>query len=291
MEVRQLEFFVAVAEELHFGRAAQRLHIGQPAVSQHVARLERELGAQLFDRTTRRVTLTGAGQRLLPEARAALVAFGRLRSAIAEPVEEITGSLRIGTSEGLGDRLDQVLDSIATLAPAVEVRLVSLPSADRLDALRRGELDAAFLRPAAHVTGLETVAVWNETLVAALPATHVAAARSLATLADLATTPLRLSPRETNPGLYDAVTGFLQQAGVDPPRGPAIGSVYDALAEIGAGPAAWTVLYSSAAERLRVNRIAFRRLDVPPLQTLVAIAPGPPAHAVRLLLDSCLAAA
>src|SRR5690349_24996895 len=128
MEVRQLEFFVAVAEELHFGRAAERLHIGQPAVSQHVARLERELGVQLFDRTTRRVRLTGAGRRLLPEAHATLTAFGRLRAAVAEPAGDITGRLRIGTSEGLGDRLDQVLDQIATLAPAVDVRLVSLPS-------------------------------------------------------------------------------------------------------------------------------------------------------------------
>jgi len=67
--------------------------------------------------------------------------------------------------------------------------------------------------------------------------------------------------------------------------------VYDALAEIGAGPPAWTVLYASAAERLRVHRIAFRRLDVPALQTLIATSPGPPAPAVRLLLDSCLAAA
>ena len=291
MEVRQLEFFVAVAEELHFGRAAERLHIGQPAVSQQVARLERELGVQLFDRTTRRVKLTAAGGRLLPEAQATLAAFGRLRSAVAEPVAEITGPLRLGTSQGLGDRLDRVLDSIATLAPQVDVRLVSLPSADRLDALRRGELDAAFVRPAALVTGLDTVAVWNETLVAALPATHVAAARSLVPLTDLASTPLRLSPRAANPGLYDFVTGLLQQSGVEPPGGPAIGSVYDALAEIGAGPPAWTVLYASAAERLRVNRIAFRRLDVPALQTLIATAPGPPAPTVRLLLDSCLAAA
>ncbi|NUR98556.1 MAG: LysR family transcriptional regulator [Kribbellaceae bacterium] len=291
MEVRQLEFFVAVAEELHFGRAAERLHIGQPAVSQHVARLERELGVQLFDRTTRRVSLTAPGRRLLPEARATLTAFGRLRAAVAEPVDEITGLLRIGTSEGLGDRLDQVLESIATLAPELEVRLVSLPSTDRLAAVHRGELDAAFVRPAAPVPELDATAVWNETLVAAVPATHPAAARSLIALADLASTPLRLSPRQANPGLHDFVTGLLRQSGVEPPRGPAIGSVYDALAEIGAGPPAWTVLYSSAAERLRVNRIAFRRLDLPSLQTLVATAPGPRPPAVQLLLDRCVAAA
>ncbi|TDU87915.1 DNA-binding transcriptional LysR family regulator [Kribbella voronezhensis] len=290
MEVRQLEYFVAVAEELHFGRAADRLHIGQPAVSQQIARLERELGAQLFDRTTRRVQLTAAGRRLLPEAKVTLTAIARLRATVVEPVGELTGTLRVGTSEGLGDRLDQVLDSIANQAPRLQVRLVSLPSARRLDALRQGQLDAAFLRPAPKVADLSTVAVWTETLVAALPATHPAAARSILKPADLADVPLRMSPREANPGLHDLLDRHFQSMGVKPTRGVPIISVYDALAEIGTGDAAWTVLYSAAAEQLRVRRIAFRKLDLPAVETVVATAPGPRPAAVQLLLDTCLTA-
>ncbi|WP_198675874.1 LysR family transcriptional regulator [Kribbella monticola] len=290
MEVRQLEYFVAVAEDLHFGRAADRLHIGQPAVSQQIARLERELGAQLFDRTTRRVQLTAAGRRLLPAAKEALTAIGRLRATVVEPVDELAGTLRIGTSEGLGDRLDQVLDSMANQAPRLQVRLVSLPSAGRLDALRRGQLDAAFVRPAPQVTDLSTVPVWTETLVAALPATHPAAARSVVKLGDLADVPLRMSPREANPGLHDLLERQLESMEVEPARGVPIISVYDALAEIGTGDAAWTVLYSAAAEQLRVRRIAFRKLDLPAVQTVVVTPPGPQPAAVQLLLDTCLTA-
>ncbi|MEU4287655.1 LysR family transcriptional regulator [Kribbella sp. NPDC026596] len=290
MEVRQLEYFVAVAEDLHFGRAADRLHIGQPAVSQHIARLERELGAQLFDRTTRRVQLTAAGRRLLPEAKATLTAFARLRSTVAEPVDELTGILRIGTSEGLGDRLDQVLESLATRAPHLQVRLVSLPSAPRLDALRRGELDAAFVRPAPQIADLATLTAWTETLVAALPATHPVAARSVLRLVDLADVPLRMSSRDANPGLHDLLEDLLRSMEVEPARGAPIISVYDALAEIGTGDPAWTVLYSSAAEQLRVRRIAFRKLDLPTVETVVATVPGPQPAAVQLLLDTCLTA-
>ncbi|MFF0269942.1 LysR family transcriptional regulator [Kribbella sp. NPDC004536] len=290
MEVRQLEYFVAVAEDLHFGRAADRLHIGQSAVSQQIARLERELGAQLFDRTTRRVQLTAAGRRLLPEATATLLAVQRLRAVVAEPLDEVTGVLSLGTSEGLGDRLDQVLDAIATRAPQLRVRLVSLPSAARLDALRRGELDAAFVRSATDAADLAAVTVWTETLVAALPATHPAAAQSVLTLAELSAVPLRLSPRETNSGLHDLLEEQFRSIGVQPVRGAPIISVYDALAEIGAGQTAWTVLYSAAAEQLRVRRVAFRRLDLPAIRTDVVTTHGPRPPAVQILLDACLAA-
>lgn len=165
-----------------------------------------------------------------------------------------------------------------------------MPSAKRLNAVRAGHLDAAFVRPASETSGLDAVPVWTETLVAALPATHPLAAHSVLTLKDLADVPLRMSERGANPGVYDLVMSSLRAAEVNPPSGPLISSMYDALAEIGTGSPAWTVLYSSAAERLQIRRVAFRKLDLPPVQTLVVSSPGAQSPAVRLLLDSCLSA-
>src|SRR5207237_6990130 len=104
-------------------------------------------------------------------------------------------------------------------------------------------------------------------------------------LADLAEVPRRLSSRDANPGLHDLLEDHLQSMEVRPVRGAPIISVYDALAEIGTGDAAWTVLYSAAAEQLRARRIAFRKLDLPAVQTVVATRLGPPPAAVQLLLD------
>src|SRR4051795_13020703 len=146
VELRQLKYFVTVAEELHFGRAAERLHIVQPAVSQQVRRLERGLGGAPFGRTPRTGRPTEAGRRFLPEARAVLAAADRARRVAAELAATRTGTLRLGTSEGLGDHLARVLDAFGRLAPTVAVELVSASTRTRLDRVRAGLLDAAFVR-------------------------------------------------------------------------------------------------------------------------------------------------
>src|SRR4051794_35658121 len=160
MELRQLQYFVTLAEELHFGRAAERLHIVQPAVSQQLRRLEDELGVALVERSTRRVSLTDAGQKFLPEARAVLAAAERARDVVARPASEQTG-LRLGTSTGLGERLPRLLAEFERLAPGRTVDLVRVPAADRLRQVADGRLDAALVRGPASHPGLRLEHAWN----------------------------------------------------------------------------------------------------------------------------------
>ncbi|MFJ3777164.1 LysR substrate-binding domain-containing protein [Streptomyces sp. NPDC090075] len=282
MELRQLTYFVAVAEELHFGRAADRLHIVQSAVSMQIQRLERELGAELFDRSPRRVRLAGAGERLLPEARAVLAAAERARAAVAPP-----SGLRIGTSTGLGAHLDRVLAAFARHAPDVPVELYSLPVAERLARVAGGRLDAAFVRAVEPVPGVRVHPLWPDPLVAALPATHPLAGRPEIDVAELAGLPLALTERRTNPALVDLVVGACREAGFEPPPGPSPGSLQDTLASIGTRPL-WTVVYASHARVLHTPKVAFVPFRPPGLALTTGLAVSattpPPPHLDTLLL-------
>jgi DNA-binding transcriptional LysR family regulator len=117
MELRQLAAFVAVADELHFGRAAERLGVVQPAVSQLVRRLERELGVVLFERSSHHVALTGAGTKLLPAARRSLSASHELALAAPALVRGEQGELRVGTTEGIGANLKPPPRTVRRRAP------------------------------------------------------------------------------------------------------------------------------------------------------------------------------
>ncbi|MFF3916098.1 LysR family transcriptional regulator [Streptomyces sp. NPDC001852] len=281
MELRQLSYFVAVAEELHFGRAAERLHIVQSAVSQQIQRLERELGAELFDRSPRRVRLTGAGERLLPEARAVLAAADKARASVAA-----SAGLRLGTSTGLGAHLDRVLAAFAERAPEVPVELVSLPAGERLARVAAGLLDAAFVRSAEPPAGVRVVPLWPDPLVAALPATHPLARQGEIDLADLAGLPLALAPRSANPALVDLVLGACHAAGFEPVPGRAGGTLHDTLATIGARPL-WTVVYASHARVLATPRVAYVPFRAPGLALATGLAvpaADPSAHLEKLLL-------
>lgn len=284
MELRQLVYFAAVAEELSFARAAQRLHIVQPAVSQQVRRLERELGVQLFDRSSRHVRLTAAGERLLPETRRVLRAVDRTRQVAAEIAAGTDGVLRLGTSQGLGERLDEVLYELTRTAPALQARLVAAPARQRIAQVCSGVLDAAFVRNVSVAEGVELLPVWDEPLAVALPATHPLAAEAVIGLRALRELPLRLVPRESNRPFHDLITRGCTEAGFEPLLGPAFTNAQDTLAEIGSGPPCWTVVYASAAEQLSARRIAFRRLAAPTARTYLAVPPGPLPPALRLLL-------
>ncbi|HEX4223136.1 MAG TPA: LysR substrate-binding domain-containing protein [Pseudonocardiaceae bacterium] len=292
MELRQLRYFVTVAEELHFGRAAERLHIGQPAVSQQIRQLERELGVELFDRSPRHVRLTEAGRRFLPEARTVLAAEERARAIITDLLGERGGTLRLGTSDGLGARLEAVLDEFARRAPKVHVELVSATTRTRLDRVRAGQLDATFVRGIDASPQLRLEPVWTDQVLVALPANNALAGNDPIGLAELATVPLRLTERRRNPPLYDLVVNACRAAGFTPVFGPAFTTMQDTIASIGVGAPSWTVLYDSHARVLPAPRVAFRPLAEPlTMPTYLAMSRVTPPPAIAVLRAACAMAA
>jgi DNA-binding transcriptional LysR family regulator len=288
VEVRQIEYFVAVAEVLNFGRAAEQLGVGQPGVSQQIARLERELGVLLFDRSARAIRLTEAGQRFLPEARAVLTALERARSAAAGGTAE---QLRLGSSTGLGERLEAVL--LALQHAGVDVELVSASTRTRLDRVRAGQLDAAFVRGVDSAPGLEFVPVWQDSLLVALPASHALAAEEQVELLQLKDLALRIASRRENPPLVDLVMSACAEAGFEPLLGPRSQNLQDTLASIGAGPASWTLVYASHAQLLRPARVVFRPLSPGLAMTTALAVPAGTTVSGRLavLLNACREAA
>jgi DNA-binding transcriptional LysR family regulator len=286
MELRQLRCFVAVAEDLHFGRAAEKLLLGQPAVSQQVRRLERELKVELFDRSPRYVRLTPAGERFLPAARDVLTAEDTARALAADLAAP--AALRLGTVTGLGERLDLILDAYRRRAPDVRVELHSVPVRERLARLADGRLDAAFVRGAVADSSpeLRFLPVWQDELVLALPARHALADRPEVDLADLAALPLRLTERRNHPALVDLVTDACARAGFQPILGPAHSSLQDTLASIGSGTPTWTVVYAANARMVNAHRIAFRPCRTPlALPTSIAVRRSAPLPG--LLLEAC----
>ena len=291
MELRQLRYFVTVAEELHFGRAAERLLIGQPAVSQQIRRLERELKVDLFDRTPRLVRLTPAGEVFLPAARAVLTAEDAAHALAADLTADRLGTFRLGSITGLGERLERILDAFGQHAPGLRVELVSLPVRERLAHLADGRLDAAFVRGAGPQESDEIrhLPLWQDELMAAVPARHPLAQQPSVRLADLAELPLRLTERRNHPTLVDLVLNGCQQAGFEPNPGPAFSTLQDTLAAIGSGTPMWTVVYAANARIMRIPRVAFLPFAPPPLAlpTSLAVRRGAASAGLDLLLRSC----
>ncbi|MFC5090103.1 LysR family transcriptional regulator [Amycolatopsis plumensis] len=261
MELRQLRYFVTVAEELHFGRAAERLHIVQPAVSQQIRRLERALGVSLFERTTRSVVLTEAGQRFLPAARAVLAAAERAVDSVADFRD--VRLLRLGTSEGLGDRLDVLLAEFTRRAPETQLELVHAPTAQRLHRVRDGSLDATIVRGDRPAPGLDFSLLWTDEVVVALPASHPLAESEVVPFAALAALPARLSPPSRNQPLYDLIVSCCREAGFEPLLGKEFTTAQDTLGTLGFGRPHWTVFYRAHANLLPVPGVVFRPLTGP----------------------------
>ncbi|MEV0362195.1 LysR family transcriptional regulator [Nocardia fusca] len=278
MELRTLRYFVTVAEELHFGRAAERLHIAQPAVSQQIAGLERELGVRLLDRSSRRVRLTAAGTRVLDAARTALAAAEHVRLAAGPP----TGTLRLGAAAGLTARLEHGIDTLRGVGSPFEVVLVDLPLTARLNALRRGELDLVLARGEPTERGIEAIPTWTEQLLAIVSARHPLAGRATVGADELAGTALRLPGRRHDRHLHEAVAAALRGTGVRLELGRPAGAARDTVIEIGSDPRSWTVLPADQITEIGATRVAAISFEPPLTITGSVLVPERgPGHAAR----------
>jgi DNA-binding transcriptional LysR family regulator len=216
-ELWQLRYFVAVAERLHFGRAAEALNISQPPLSRAIRALEARLGVALFARTRRRVELTAEGARFLEESRRLSAQLERAVLELRSMASGEQGRLRIGfVSLAVYGVLPGLLKAYKTARPGVTLALREMLSPDQAVALAAGELDfGLLLPPVSGAAQLEHIVVQRERFVVALPSRHpLTRAPGKLAISELAGEPLVMVPREIAPGLYDIVTGLAARAGI-----------------------------------------------------------------------------
>ncbi len=173
MELRHLRYFLAVAEELHFARAAERLHIEQSPLSRAIRELEEELGAQLFVRTSRSTRLTLAGKLLMENAPRVLLALDQARESVKAAANGFHGRLRVALSDGITpSRLPALLARCREEDPEIEIRLFEVPLAQQLSGLRDDLYDAGFSMADEVGDGIIIEPAWEDELMVAMPARH-----------------------------------------------------------------------------------------------------------------------
>jgi DNA-binding transcriptional LysR family regulator len=219
VELRQLEAFVAVATELHFGRAAERLHIAAPTLSDLIRRLERELGTPLFTRTTRRVALTNAGAELLTRSKVILDEAAAAKAAIRRVAGGEAGTVRLGITPPAAPVLAPHLISLfAAEAPQVTVELRRMWLPELLDAVATGDIDVALTcGPVPEPAGIATEVFCAEPLIVGLRPSHRLASRDTIALPELAHEVLGIAPEALFPAWALAQRQALDTAGIAPP--------------------------------------------------------------------------
>ncbi|MFC6091380.1 LysR family transcriptional regulator [Saccharothrix lopnurensis] len=284
MELRQLEYFVAVAEECHFTRAARRMHVAQSGLSASIRALEVELGAPLFVRSTRQVELTQAGRALLAEARRALGTIDAARDAVAAVQGLLRGELSVGGVQCLhGVHLPAVLARFHELHPGVELRLRQAGSGELVELVRAGRLDVAFVTAGHVADDLEVSTLSTEPLVLACAPELPFAERESVQLAELAGQPFV----DFNPdwGTRDQVDRALATAGVDRRVAVEVNDVHSLLDFVGFGLGVALVPRSFAAKKTRARFVEV--VDAPVAETAV-VTPSAVGAAASVLLDMVL---
>jgi DNA-binding transcriptional LysR family regulator len=287
MELRQLRYFVAVADELHFTRAAARLGIAQPPLSQQVRRLEQDLGVQLFERTNRRVQLTHVGHAFLTEAKLTLAQAERAFD-VARRAETSPGGRIVLGAQGSAEVIvfPRLLPRFLRRNPAVDVTVQSpLAPPEQIAMLRSGQIDVGFLRLPAGDPVLVVLPILREKLVAVLPIRHPLARHGSVTLQDLADSTFVMFRRQNASGMYDIIMGIWRAAGLKPKvlEGPMRIQTILSLVAVGRGVS----LVPASAMRLGRQGVVFRpvRPSLPTVEMGVAYRRAETSPTVSVFLD------
>src|SRR5436305_2493873 len=217
MELRHLRYFVAVAEELHFRRAAERLHVARPAVSEQVRKLEEELGVRLFDRTQRKVALTHAGAALLTEAYRVLRQAEAARLAARSAGDRPGRVLRVGyVPTALLASIPRALRRVVAAMPNLQTEMEPGSALELVDSVRAGELDAAVVSLPVPTAGVRVTPLGEQRAVAVFPVGHEHAVKPQVDLKQIAPERIVVLPRAADRPFYDAVLATCCAAGVSP---------------------------------------------------------------------------
>ena len=271
MELRHLRYFLAVAEELHFGRAAEKLFISQPPLSRQIKNLEQELSVELFARTKKHVRLTGYGRYLKEEATKIFQHVESIQNHILLLGDGHAGQIKIGyVGLAMHSVLPEILSEIRRTLPRVHTSFYELQSLDQLIDLKTGSLDIGFIRIPIAMEGLHTELIFSETLSVILPLSHPLAGRKELRLCDVATEPFISFCRECAPSLFDMIIGMCNREGFSPRivhESSQINTVVR-LVESGLG---YSIVPSSVKDGYNV-RIRFYELDDYPERAELALA-------------------
>lgn len=259
MELRQLRYFVTLADELHFGRAAKRLGLTQPPLSQAILNLERDLGVRLFDRTRRSVALTHAGKAFQEEARQTLARADRAVDHAQRAARGEVGRLAVGFLANTAyTLLPLVLRDFASGFPGVTLDLRELTIPQQLEALRRENIDVGLLRPPVTDADLAAETILEEPFVLALPAAHALCAMRRVPLQRLAGESFVMFPRTAGFVFHDLIMGFCQRAGFAPRVAQEVNQTHAMIGLVSAGLG--VALVPASAQKIALAGVEYRSL-------------------------------
>lgn len=277
MELRHLRYFVAVAEELHFSRAAERLHIGQPPLSQAIQVLEADIGAQLFERSKRWVRLTEAGKLFLQDARRILALSEQAGETARRAQRGEAGELRIGFTFSIPftPLFASVINRYRQQFPAVTLTLHEMVTRRQLDAISQRHLDLGFIRPpeggeiGIDADALQHTRLLEDRLVLVLPRNHALAAKSKVAIKELAQADFVMYPQNAGTGIYPQIVQLCREAGFMPRVVQEAGEASTIIGLVAAG--CGISILPASFERIHMEGVCYRPIADPAAVTALLL--------------------